>query len=74
VSFKGAPSEKDLILTRLRWYVTYPLSYRQLDELMQECGVSVGDPTIHRRVPKYAPQLVGTKRGQSDPCKTASIN
>lgn len=41
ISFKGAHFEKDIILTCVRWYVTYPLSYRQLEELMQERGVSV---------------------------------
>jgi putative transposase len=48
VSFKGAHFEKDIILTCVRWYVAYPLSYRQLEELMQERGVSVDHATIHR--------------------------
>ena len=40
VSFKGAHFAKDLILTRVRWYAAYPLSYRQVEELTQERGVS----------------------------------
>ena len=40
ISFKGAHFEQDIILTCVRWYVAYPLSYRQLEELMQERGVS----------------------------------
>jgi putative transposase len=61
ISFKGTHFEKDIILTCVRWYVAYPLSYRQLEELMeelmQERGVAVDHATINRWVLKYAPQL-----------------
>jgi putative transposase len=57
VSFKGAHFPKDIILVCVRWYVAYPLSYRQVEELMQERGVSVDHATINRWVLKYAPQL-----------------
>jgi len=57
VSFKGVHFEKDLILTCVRWYVAYPLSYRQLEELMEERGISVDHSTIHRWVLKYSPLL-----------------
>jgi transposase-like protein len=57
VSFKGAQFKKDIILTCVRWYVAYPLSCRQLEELMEERGVSVDHATIHRWVLKYAPQI-----------------
>ena len=36
VSFKGAHFPQDIILTCVRWYVAYPLSYRHVEELMQE--------------------------------------
>jgi putative transposase len=48
VSFKRAHFAQDLILTRVRCYVAYALSYRQLEELMQERGVCVDHSTIHR--------------------------
>jgi putative transposase len=57
ISFKGAHFEKDIILTCVRWYVAYPLSYRQLEELMHERGVAVDHSTIHRWVLKYAPRF-----------------
>ena len=57
VSFKGAHFGKDVILTCVRWYVAYPLSDRQLEELMQGRGVSVDHATINRWVLKYSPQL-----------------
>jgi putative transposase len=37
--------------------VAYPLSYRQLEEMMQERGVAVDHSTVNRWVLKYAPQL-----------------
>jgi putative transposase len=57
VSFKGAHFVKDIILTCVRWYVAYPLSYRQVEELMQERGVSVDHATLQRWVLKYSAQL-----------------
>jgi putative transposase len=57
ISFKGAHFVKDIILTCVRWYLAYPLSYRQLEELMQERGVSVDHATINRWVLKYTPRL-----------------
>jgi len=57
VNFKGIHFEKAIILTCVRWYVAYPLSYRQLEELMQERGVSVDHSTINHWVLQYSPQL-----------------
>ena len=34
VDFKGSHFEKDIILTCVRWYVTYPLSYRRKEKMM----------------------------------------
>ncbi len=57
MSFKGAHFAKDIILTCVRWYVAYPLSYRHLEEMMQERGVPVDHATINRWVLRYSPQL-----------------
>ncbi len=57
VSFKGAHFAKDIILVGVRWYVAYPLSYRHVEELMEERGVPVDHATIQRWVVKYSPQL-----------------
>jgi hypothetical protein len=40
-----------------RWYVAYLLSYRQVEELMQERSVSIDHATINRWVLKYSLQL-----------------
>jgi putative transposase len=57
VSFKGAHFVRDIILTGVRWYLAYPLSYRQVEELMEERGVAVDHATINRWVLKYSPPL-----------------
>jgi putative transposase len=57
VRFMGAHFVRDIILTCMRWYLAYPLSYRQVEKLMQERGVFVDHATINRWVLKYRPQL-----------------
>jgi putative transposase len=57
VSFKGAHFPRDIILIHVRWYVAYPLSYRHVEELMREHGVSVDHTTVNHRVVKYSPPL-----------------
>src|SRR5262245_52999266 len=60
VSFKGAHIVEEIILTYVRWYLAYPLSYRQGEELMAERGVSVDHATIQRWVLKCSPGLEET--------------
>jgi putative transposase len=67
VSFKGAHFPAEIILTGVRWYVAYPLSYRQVEELLEERGVSVDHATIHRWVLKYGPQLEAVFRHRKRP-------
>ncbi len=57
VSFKGAHFPKEIMLTAIRWSVAYPLSTRQVEELMLERGVHVDHSTINRWVIKYSPPL-----------------
>jgi transposase-like protein len=57
ISFKGCHFPKDIILMCIRWYVAYPLSYRHVEELMEERGVSLDHATVNRWVEKYSPAL-----------------
>lgn len=41
IDFKGSHFERDVILWGVRWYLAYPISYRQLEEMMEERGVEV---------------------------------
>jgi hypothetical protein len=45
IEFKGSHFEPDVILWAVRWYVAYPISYRQLEEMMEEHGVEVDHAT-----------------------------
>jgi putative transposase len=57
IEFKGSHFERDVILWAVRWYVAYPISYRQLEEMMEEHGVEVDHATLNRWVLKYVPLL-----------------
>ena len=57
ISFKGRHFQKDMIVQSIRWYLAYALSYRDIEEMMQERGFSVDHSTINRWVLHYSPQL-----------------
>jgi putative transposase len=57
IEFKGSHFERDVILWGVRWYVAYPVGYRQLEEMMDERGVDVDHSTLNRWVLKYVPLL-----------------
>jgi putative transposase len=57
IDFKGSQFEREIILWGVRWYVAYPISYRQLEEMMGERGVTVDHSTLNRWVIKYAPEF-----------------
>ena len=57
IEFKGSHFEREVILWGVRWYVAYPISYRQLEEMMQDRGVEVDHSTLNRWVLKYVPLL-----------------
>ena len=47
----------DIILACIRWYAAYPLSYRHLEEMMQERGVVVDHSSINRWAIRFLPVL-----------------
>ena len=55
--FKWRHFEAEIILLCVRWYFRYPLSYRHLEEMMQERGITIDHTTIYRWVQRYAPEL-----------------
>ena len=52
VDFKGCHFEREIVLWGVRWYVAYPISYRQLEEMMEERGVEVDHSSLNRWVLK----------------------
>ena len=57
LSTKGMRFPLEVILVCIRWYVAYPLSYRHLEEMMQERGVVVDHSTINRWAVRFLPLL-----------------
>ena len=54
---KGMRLPIDVILVCIRWYAAYPLSYRHLQEMMQERGVFVDHSWINRWAIRFLPLL-----------------
>src|SRR5215831_2733663 len=71
IEFKGSHFEREVILWGVRWYVAYPISYRQLEEMMDERGVEVDHATLNRWVLKYVPQLEQAFRARKRPVGTS---
>ncbi|MUL39077.1 IS6 family transposase [Gloeocapsopsis dulcis] len=55
--FKWRHYEPEIILLCVRWYLTYPLSYRQVAEMVNERGLEINHSTIYRWVQQYGPEL-----------------
>lgn len=55
--FKWRHYQPDIILCCMRWYLSYPLSYRQVEELITERGLPVDHSTVFRWVQHYSPEL-----------------
>jgi transposase-like protein len=55
--FKWRHFQAKIILLCVRWYLQYPLSYRDLEEMVLERGLHIDHTTIYRWVQHYAPEL-----------------
>ena len=53
---KGRHFSKEVIAIAVRWYVAYALSYRDIEELMDERGLKVDHSALLRWVERYAPE------------------
>jgi transposase-like protein len=57
IAVPGRHFRDEIIVLCLRWYLRYPLSYRDLEEMMAERGLALDHSTIARWVLRYAPVL-----------------
>jgi len=64
ISFKGTQYPKDVILYAVFFYVRYSVSYRDLEEIMQERGIDVDHATLNRWVVRYSPLIAEEARKQ----------
>jgi transposase, IS6 family len=65
--FKWRHYQAEIILLCVRWYLRYSLSYRDLEELMAERGLTLDHSTIARWVLAYAPELEKRVKPQLKP-------
>ncbi len=55
--FKGRHFASEVILWALRWYLAFPISYRDLSAMLADRGVAVDHTTLFRWVQAYAGTL-----------------
>jgi transposase, IS6 family len=64
-SFAGFRFPPDVITLAVRWYLRYGLSYRDVEELLAECGITVDHVSVYRWVQRFTPLLIDAAR----PCR-----
>jgi transposase, IS6 family len=60
--FAGFRFSPDVISVAVRWYLRYGLSYRDVEELLAERGITVDHVTIYRWVQRFTPEFVEVAR------------
>src|ERR687886_209232 len=64
-AFAGFRFPPDVITLAVRWYLRYGLSYRDVEELLAERGITVDHVTVFRWVQRFTPLLIDAAR----PCR-----
>jgi len=57
MNFSGKQFPKEVILMSVRWYLVYPLSYRNVEELIGDWNIEVDHASLQRWVTEYSPYL-----------------
>ena len=55
--FKGRQFTAEIILWAVRWYLQFPISYRDLERMLSDRGVQVDHTTLFRWIQAYAPEI-----------------
>ena len=55
--FRGRQFTAEVILWAVRWYLMFPVSYRDLELMLMDRGVEVDHTTIFRWIQAYAAEL-----------------
>ena len=56
-AFRGYRFPAEVILWAVRWYLQFPISYRDLERMLADRGVEVDHTTMYRWVQRFAPEL-----------------
>ena len=65
--FAGFRFPPEVISVAVRWYLRYGLSYRDVEELLAERGITVDHVTVYRWVQRFTPEFIEAAR----PCRHA---
>ena len=65
--FNGRHFDREVIVLRVRWYLRYKLSLRDLVEIMAERGLSLAHTTIMRWVKRFMPEFLKRWTGSQNP-------
>jgi transposase, IS6 family len=57
-AFVGFRFPPEVIAVAVRWYLRYGLSYRDVEELLAERGVTVDHVTVYRWVQRFTTEFV----------------
>jgi hypothetical protein len=57
--FAGFRFPREVISLTVRWYLRYGLSYRDVEELLAERGITVDHITIYRWVQRFTAEFIG---------------
>jgi transposase-like protein len=60
--FAGFRFPREVIAVAVRWYLRYGLSYREVEELLAERGVTVDHVTVYRWVQRFTPEFIEAAR------------
>src|ERR1039458_8651222 len=66
--FKGRQFSAEVILWAVRWYLMFPVSFRDLELMLLDRGVEVDHTTIFRWIQAYAPEIEKRIRPHLRPC------
>lgn len=53
---------REVLAVAVRWYLRYGLSYRDVEELLAERGITVDDVTVYRWVQTFTPEFIDAAR------------
>ena len=68
-AFRGFRFPAEVILWAVRWYLQFPISYRDLERMLADRGVEVDHTTMYRWVQRFAPELEKRMRRHLRPCR-----
>ena len=60
--FAGFRFPREVIAVTVRWYLRYGLSYRDVEELLAERGVTADHVTVYRWVQRFTPEFIEAAR------------